>query len=270
MDKHLAVADSFIRDAEQELKSLPTNLHGNAGLLHTAEDRVKRTVLPNLDRALKNLEQAEPGEPKSALVFKAIALQAAAHQYRGDAICSYYTKGWHTDAGKHYEEAVQVLEELVAQFDDRQDVWFLLALARQKVRNKSGTLAALDRVIELDATSEIGIEAEKVKQVVQEQKEGCFIATVCYRGYDHSDVQVFRNWRDDVLLPSTCGRVFVSIYYAVSPDLARRLANHNSLLRIIRCVVLEPLVRLLRHSVTVRLVRTELSKTVGKAGNPRT
>lgn len=71
---------------------------------------------------------------------------------------------------------------------------------------------------------------------------GCFIATACYGSYDHPDVLVLRRYRDERLLMTPLGRGLVSLYYAVSPPLARWLSG-TALASAIRRTLLEPMVR---------------------------
>lgn len=63
------------------------------------------------------------------------------------------------------------------------------------------------------------------------QKEnGCFVATAVYGSYDCPEVWVLRRWRDRTLLATKHGRIFVSLYYAVSPSLVRLIGNKKWLL----------------------------------------
>lgn len=54
---------------------------------------------------------------------------------------------------------------------------------------------------------------------------GCYIATVVYGSYDCPQVWVLRRFRDQFLLKSRVGNVFVKIYYCVSPVLVRFFGN---------------------------------------------
>jgi len=56
-------------------------------------------------------------------------------------------------------------------------------------------------------------------------------------------VQVFRRFRDQVLLPTTPGRVLVNLYYTISPPTAHRLGEQHWLTRFIRRRALEPLAK---------------------------
>lgn len=51
--------------------------------------------------------------------------------------------------------------------------------------------------------------------------KGCYIATAVYGSYDCPEVWVLRRYRDCFLENSVLGRLFIRIYYAVSPALVR-------------------------------------------------
>lgn len=55
----------------------------------------------------------------------------------------------------------------------------------------------------------------------QKRKHGCYVATAVYGSYDCPQVWTLRRYRDDVLASTWYGRMFVYIYYAVSPTLVR-------------------------------------------------
>ena len=74
---------------------------------------------------------------------------------------------------------------------------------------------------------------------------GCFIATACYGSYDHPDVMLLRRFRDRHLARSQIGRRCISLYYALSPPVAKLLAG-SALSSLVRRLMLEPLVRKLR------------------------
>lgn len=56
----------------------------------------------------------------------------------------------------------------------------------------------------------------------------CFIATAAYGSPLHQDVGLFRQFRDEVLMPSPLGRAAVAAYYRFSPPLADFIAKHPS------------------------------------------
>lgn len=77
---------------------------------------------------------------------------------------------------------------------------------------------------------------------------GCFIATAAYGSYLHPQVQILRDFRDKFLLTNAPGRVFVNMYYRLSPPLADFIAQHD-LFRGTTRIVLTPLIAAIRHPV---------------------
>jgi hypothetical protein len=65
----------------------------------------------------------------------------------------------------------------------------------------------------------------------------CFVATAAYGSYDHPQVRVLRDFRDEVLLRSRLGRIMVTGYYEGSPGPARFIAAHPSLRPLARALL---------------------------------
>lgn len=82
--------------------------------------------------------------------------------------------------------------------------------------------------------------------MIGQKKGGCFIATASYGSPFASEVMVFRQFRDEKLLPSKLGSAFVRVYYFVSPSLAKVVSKNKLLRVIIRQFCLEPILRLIR------------------------
>jgi len=53
------------------------------------------------------------------------------------------------------------------------------------------------------------------------EDEGCYIATAVYGSYDSSEVWILRKYRDNTLLKTFYGRIFVKFYYFISPTLVK-------------------------------------------------
>ena len=79
------------------------------------------------------------------------------------------------------------------------------------------------------------------------QKSGCYIATACYGNYDCTQVLTFRNFRDKYLSQSIAGRMFINVYYALSPSIAKWLENKHNINTFIRNKVLEPMYNFLKN-----------------------
>jgi len=54
---------------------------------------------------------------------------------------------------------------------------------------------------------------------------GCYIATAVYGSYDCPQVWTLRRYRDNTLATTWCGRLFIRLYYAVSPTLVKWFGN---------------------------------------------
>ncbi len=64
----------------------------------------------------------------------------------------------------------------------------------------------------------------------------CFLATAAF-GEDAAELDAFRHFRDEALLPSAAGRLFVRAYYAVGPSLAAIVVARPALHRITRAAL---------------------------------
>lgn len=67
------------------------------------------------------------------------------------------------------------------------------------------------------------------KSIQPQKKEGCYIATMVYKDYNHPYVLELREFRDKTLSQSTLGRIFIKIYYKFSPTLVQKIEHNNSL-----------------------------------------
>ncbi|MFH0894884.1 MAG: CFI-box-CTERM domain-containing protein [Bacteroidota bacterium] len=78
---------------------------------------------------------------------------------------------------------------------------------------------------------------------VTPKKGACFIATACYGSYDAPEVIVLRRFRDEVLMHSFGGRLFIKAYYFLSPPIASFISRHEKLRQIVREFIIEPISR---------------------------
>ena len=91
--------------------------------------------------------------------------------------------------------------------------------------------------------------ASAPRQEMASQKEssgGCFVATAVYGSSLAPEVMTFRQFRDEVLLPSKLGSAFVQVYYFISPSVAKVISKYELLRAITRQFFLEPILRLIK------------------------
>jgi hypothetical protein len=69
------------------------------------------------------------------------------------------------------------------------------------------------------------------------RNEGCYIATMAYGDYDHPQVLLLRKYRDERLMQSCLGRLFVKTYYFISPKLVKILRGHENINAFIRILL---------------------------------
>lgn len=76
----------------------------------------------------------------------------------------------------------------------------------------------------------------------------CFIATAAYGTETASQLNILRDFRDQVLLENALGSRFVEVYYKLSPPVADFIAKSDFLRAIVREVLVDPVVHLLQWS----------------------
>jgi hypothetical protein len=71
---------------------------------------------------------------------------------------------------------------------------------------------------------------------------GCFIATAVYDSAESSEVIILQEFRNEYLSKLWIGRVLVKLYYRVSPSIVRILEHGDIYKKIIRTVLVDPVV----------------------------
>ena len=86
------------------------------------------------------------------------------------------------------------------------------------------------------------LELDKILDYEKVSDKRCFIATACYDDYNSEEVIVLRNFRDNKLQKSFVGKIFVRLYYQISPTLANFIYKHDGLKSFIRRHILDRIV----------------------------
>jgi hypothetical protein len=116
--------------------------------------------------------------------------------------------------------------------------------SQQASFSSNGSLASLREPTGGSVYNPVAASASTV--AASGNKGGCFIATAAYGSYLHPKVALLRAFRDDYLLTNAPGRLFVALYYRVSPPLADLIARHSTLKGATR-LLLAPLVLAVEH-----------------------
>ena len=82
--------------------------------------------------------------------------------------------------------------------------------------------------------------------------EGCFIATAAYGTPTAEQIDVLREFRDVVLLESTAGSQFVTLYYQLSPPVADFIAGNSFLRTLVRELLIDPIVWVVEATADIR------------------
>jgi len=76
----------------------------------------------------------------------------------------------------------------------------------------------------------------------------CFIATAAYGTDTAKEIDILREFRDEVLLPNSLGAKLVSLYYETSPPIANLISQHEVLRTAVRVGFVDPIVKILTWS----------------------
>lgn len=100
----------------------------------------------------------------------------------------------------------------------------------------------------LTVNDPLGMEAAKELERLKAKKKGmCFIATAIYGSPLVEEVIVLQKFRDNVLIKSLFGHVFIAGYYFYSPFVVQLIIKLPILKEIIKATIVAPLVRFARY-----------------------
>ncbi len=98
---------------------------------------------------------------------------------------------------------------------------------------------------ELPPEPEVSLPSKYAPTPEEEEDEGCFIATAAYGTDTAQEIDILREFRDEILLPDSLGTEFVSLYYRTSPPIADFISQHDVLRTVVREGFVDPIVAIL-------------------------
>ncbi|MGB6873096.1 MAG: CFI-box-CTERM domain-containing protein [Dehalococcoidia bacterium] len=110
------------------------------------------------------------------------------------------------------------------------------------------TAGVFDFTVIVTDTAQITATAELSITITPPQSIFCFIATAAYGTDTVQEIDILREFRDEVLLPDRLGAEFVSLYYKTSPPIANFISQHEVLRTAVRVGFVDPIVRILNWS----------------------
>ena len=104
-----------------------------------------------------------------------------------------------------------------------------------KYATDDGNITRLMR--EISDKETLSNDKHEISETASNNTRGCYIATAVYGSYDSPEVIILRRFRDNVLQRHWWGRLFVRIYYFVSPPIAKWLKNTTSINSFVRRIL---------------------------------
>ncbi|WP_431130122.1 phospholipase D-like domain-containing protein [Flagellimonas flava] len=108
--------------------------------------------------------------------------------------------------------------------------------SKLRVTNNTGYSNLKSIVNEFRIKKEVEAQFTARQQTVA-KKEGCYVATMVYNGYDHPKVRILRRFRDIHLMRSVLGRWFIAKYYKSSPKFVKYATGKPLLIKVTKGIV---------------------------------
>jgi hypothetical protein len=222
------------------------------------------TSAKSSDSTVAVLVQSQPGAWMVSPLSPGVASFTLSFDEPGAPLDSYETGPWRVTAVSPFSATVragETVEEPFASLLPGSVSWSVMDPGIGTIDENgwfTGKRSGLTRVVlsidgkPVDTSGTIRVLAT---YTTDEDSADCFIATAAYGSGMEAYVEILRQFRDRFLLPSRTGRAFVSIYYRLSPPLARFITS-NSLLKSVARIILLPVVAFCYVAVRFGLIWT--------------
>lgn len=136
----------------------------------------------------------------------------------GDILEDRYKGKYGRLSAESWKDSIEVLQTYTKQLAIGVDVSGL-----QEIINEYGdSVKKYDPSYETPSIAKISYSSSSV---AAPSSSGCYVATAVYGSYDCPEVWTLRRYRDLVLDESWYGRLFISVYYAISPTFVKLFGN---------------------------------------------
>ena len=144
-------------------------------------------------------------------------------------------------------QALTILNQALAVFD-YPGAHLQKAHIYRLLNQTGGALQELNYIITNFQDDDAYLAARQMKDEIENppKKGMCFVATAAYGTPLAPEVIAFCRFRDEVLLLSRIGQLFVNLYYFASPSCARFIGGSPLRRAVIRLLLLQPLLSLVK------------------------
>jgi len=79
--------------------------------------------------------------------------------------------------------------------------------------------------------------------------KGCYVATCVYGSYDCPEVMTLRRYRDTILANTVAGRLFIQVYYSISPKIVRLFGKQKWFIGLFKPILNRLVIRLRNRGI---------------------
>ena len=123
----------------------------------------------------------------------------------------------------------------------------LLTVKKVYARNKHADWLANQRAMKRRKQTMYKSYTSQRRSSSRKKSSGCYVATAVYGSYDCPPVWTLRRFRDSYLAERLWGKIFIKVYYTVSPCLVKIFGNSKIFTKVTRAT-LDKMVASLRKS----------------------
>lgn len=166
-------------------------------------------------------------------------LQLISDFYKSDSIVTAYLESRLVQIYQRLDQYEKVFDKNnLQEYETIADYVRLIQSNVNKNKERLSTLKPIkeesDEVLKIIRKALSDISGTKVCPLNLEESGGCFIATAVYLDYFHTDLDTFREFRDNVLMKNSLGCLMVKVYYKVGPQVAQYVSSQLYLKKILR------------------------------------